>query len=85
MNPVAHFEQSAKKIWISRLGPEEKSQQLTELAEKISGYVAKFEDLPALNSKQDEWAKATVERARKYLENLATDVVHLAAQCRVPS
>lgn len=82
MNPVAHFEQTARKIWSSRLGPEQKSLQLSDLSDKIAIYLSRFDELPSAKLNQDEWAKAAVERARKYLENLATDVHHLSVQCK---
>lgn len=84
MNPVAHFEQSARKIWSSRLGPEQKALQLSDLSDQIAVYLSKFEELPQEQRSQDEWAKAAVERARKYLENLATDVRYLSVQCKLP-
>lgn len=82
MNPVAHFEQTARKIWASRLGPEQKALQLADLSDKIATYLSKFEELPQTKVNQDEWAKAAVERARRYLENLATDVRYLSVQCK---
>lgn len=82
MNPVAHFEQTARKIWSSRLGPEQKALQLSELSDQIAAYISKFEDLPQEKRSKDEWAKAAVERARKYLENLASDVRYLSIQCK---
>lgn len=85
MNPVAHFEKNARAIWASRMGAEQKSQKLAELSDQIAEYLSRFEELPAEKRTQDEWAKAAVERARKYLENLACDVRHLSVQCRIPS
>jgi hypothetical protein len=85
MNPVAHFEKAARAIWASRLGPEQKSQKLAALSDQISQYLSRFDELPEEKRSQDEWAVAAVDRARKYLENLASDVRHLSVQCRIPS
>ncbi|MBN9502301.1 MAG: hypothetical protein BGO01_13360 [Armatimonadetes bacterium 55-13] len=82
MNPVAHFETNARRIWTSRVSPDQKARQLTELSDRIAAYLSRLEELPPERRQNDEWVKAAVDRARKYLEALATDVRHLALNCR---
>lgn len=85
MNPVAHLERTARNIWTARIGPEQKAQKLAALSDQIADYISKFDELPDEKRSQDEWAKAAVSRARKYLENLERDVRHLSLLCRQPS
>ena len=85
MNPVAHFERTARSIWAARIGPEQKSIKLAALSDQIANYISRFDELPEEKRSQDEWAKAAVDRARKYLEALESDIRHLAVLCRQPS
>jgi hypothetical protein len=82
-NPVTFFEHHARSIWNSELGPDEKALRLYSVGDSITKYLRKSEiELASRVRDGDEWHKLATQRAKAYLDQLATDVRRLAVSCQ---
>ena len=74
MNPIEHFEKSARKIWAAELEPEDKARRMMKLAEAVDHYVQRLDEKSTnLVTPGDHWAQCTLARARAHLAAIATD------------
>jgi hypothetical protein len=81
VNPIEHFEKSARKIWAADLKPEDKARRMLKLSEAICHYVQRLEEKSALLvAPGDQWAKYTFQRAKAHLSAIAEDARDLSHQ-----